>query len=1197
MRKIALLLPVIIMMGNALVRGQQSYESIKMPQLMPPSPEAFQLGSYGTLPVGLFTGTMNFSIPLYEVRTRNLSLPITVNYNSNGVKVDLPSSRVGTGWVMQAGGVINRTVYGKEDFVNPRPALPASFTNPSNQLRTYLESIMNGDDSQADMYSFNFNGYSGSFYFTRTGEIVSVPYQANLRITKNPGTPTAWDFKVVTPDGVTYFFGGTGAKEKSKTQSGGAGCSYTNYPFIDNAWYLNKIVHPFGDSIMLSYNSVSYSYISGFSQSVEKKYPTTQSSYTCPRIGTTDVLDPPADSWSTCYTTTTNNGCILSSITFPDGMVRFSNANRFDLPGDSCVSAFTVYGRNQIVPVKIIDFEQMYTSANTSYNNSVVTDNGGSQRLFLTAVKELHPHNNGAGRVHSFQYYDTANLAPRLSMAQDHFGYFNGASNTYFVPATTDFSNLFSGFGGNRAPDFSYASRGMLKKIIYPTGGYHEIFYEQNSLQDAEVTYLKQGQAVVNGHLDVGGVRVAKVTSYDTVANKRETRKFLYTFQSNPTQSSGDLVWQPIYISDKIVHKNCAPIINGNVSCGYAHFPMKVLHSNSIYPLYATPNGTVVYNEVVESLGENFENGGIRHRCLVDADAIPQVLHGNQIPSGNTTNFGTFNGLEKETLYFSLVAGNVVKRKEAINRFTHLNGLNASTSVFKIDTGIIVNRLGTLNCQETNMTQNELDLYDINRYYTYSGFTFSDTAFVYEYDDKGQNPLLVTSVIRYDNVQNLQKTAEKTFTSAGDTLINEYKYAYDFKSAGNVYQKMFDANFNAAVVETKSKKNTTTLDIVKTNYSDWYGNNKILVPLTVEYTHTSNPAVTRIQYHNYSSKGEMLEASQKDNVHKSYIWNISASYPLAEVTNAAAGEIAFTSFEDDGNGNWSYSGIPKRSADNVTGRKVYQLSTGNLSKTGLSSSAIYVVSYWTKNASAFSITGTQSGFPVSGQTVNGWKYFEHRITGQTQVTLSGTGIIDEVRLYPAGGEMNSYTYDPLVGITSQCDANNGISYFEYDEFARLILVRNQNRQVVKKICYNYAGQAEGCSVFYNVQKSQDFYRNNCSPPLSGSLVTYTVEAGVYSSTISQAEADTLALMDVAANGQAFANANGTCSYVCNFSNCSGADKLCVNNVCETGFKVYTSSTYNPGTGMYECTYHYEFSNGSWSPDYVDYSPIDCVIPP
>jgi|GEM_PF-594772 len=74
---------------------------------------------------------------------------------------------------------------------------------------------------------------------------------------------------------------------------------------------------------------------------------------------------------------------------------------------------------------------------------------------------------------------------------------------------------------------------------------------------------------------------------------------------------------------------------------------------------------------------------------------------------------------------------------------------------------------------------------------------------------------------------------------------------------------------------------------------------------------------------------------------------------------------------------------------------------------------------------------------------------------------------------------------------------------------------------------NYANSNGSC-VFYNATQSQTFNRNNCSSGLTGSAVTYTVPANEYSSTVSQAAADQQATNDINANGQNYANANGTC---------------------------------------------------------------------
>jgi YD repeat-containing protein len=51
--------------------------------------------------------------------------------------------------------------------------------------------------------------------------------------------------------------------------------------------------------------------------------------------------------------------------------------------------------------------------------------------------------------------------------------------------------------------------------------------------------------------------------------------------------------------------------------------------------------------------------------------------------------------------------------------------------------------------------------------------------------------------------------------------------------------------------------------------------------------------------------------------------------------------------------------------------------------------------------------------------------------------------------------MSTYTYDPIIGMTSECDINNRISYYEYDALSRLMLIRDQDKNVIKTIEYKY----------------------------------------------------------------------------------------------------------------------------------------------
>ena len=75
-----------------------------------------------------------------------------------------------------------------------------------------------------------------------------------------------------------------------------------------------------------------------------------------------------------------------------------------------------------------------------------------------------------------------------------------------------------------------------------------------------------------------------------------------------------------------------------------------------------------------------------------------------------------------------------------------------------------------------------------------------------------------------------------------------------------------------------------------------------------------------------------------------------------------------------------------------------------------------------------------------------------------RLPFQGTGSIDEVRLYPSTAQMISYTYSPLFGITSQCDASNRITYYFYDALGRLAWIKRSGQKHCKnQFQYHFRG--------------------------------------------------------------------------------------------------------------------------------------------
>src|SRR5688572_27050336 len=79
---------------------------------LPKTPESQAFERYGSIPVSEATGSINFSVPIYTVKSKFLVLPITLSYNSSGVRVNQESSWVGLGFDLIAGGRITVDIKG-----------------------------------------------------------------------------------------------------------------------------------------------------------------------------------------------------------------------------------------------------------------------------------------------------------------------------------------------------------------------------------------------------------------------------------------------------------------------------------------------------------------------------------------------------------------------------------------------------------------------------------------------------------------------------------------------------------------------------------------------------------------------------------------------------------------------------------------------------------------------------------------------------------------------------------------------------------------------------------------------------------------------------------------------------------------------------------------------------------------------------
>lgn len=103
------LLSIMLLFSVFVVYGQGWNEAM----IYPPSSEAFAQSRLTETQLEP-SGNFSYSLPLYTINTKDISLPISLDYTS-GVKVNDLGGVVGMGWNLSSGGVISRVMRGLPD--------------------------------------------------------------------------------------------------------------------------------------------------------------------------------------------------------------------------------------------------------------------------------------------------------------------------------------------------------------------------------------------------------------------------------------------------------------------------------------------------------------------------------------------------------------------------------------------------------------------------------------------------------------------------------------------------------------------------------------------------------------------------------------------------------------------------------------------------------------------------------------------------------------------------------------------------------------------------------------------------------------------------------------------------------------------------------------------------------------------------
>jgi len=242
-----LLLVVFIMLS---ITGQaQSADEIKRP-----SENAQQFTAIASTNVGLHTGQMSVNIPLFTLQGNGADIPVSLAFSGAEITHQSEASPVGLGWSLLAGGVISVTIRGKEDTqTTSRAKIPWQYDRdyltgkrdeqaqnpyPSDNKVDAAMNLILSEDYAPDSYKYTFQGHSGDiiFEFDDNDNLQGKLYpDKTFKINR-----TAGGFRIITGDGVQYYFE----------------CKEYNYANDINAvtsYFLSEIKTPQGGHVTFTY--------------------------------------------------------------------------------------------------------------------------------------------------------------------------------------------------------------------------------------------------------------------------------------------------------------------------------------------------------------------------------------------------------------------------------------------------------------------------------------------------------------------------------------------------------------------------------------------------------------------------------------------------------------------------------------------------------------------------------------------------------------------------------------------------------------------------------------------------------------------------------------------------------------------------------------------------------------------------------
>lgn len=1062
---------------------EQQQPGIELQKYVPLSPNAAELGKYGTYPVGMITGTPEISYSLFTVQSGELSLPVTLSYHASGIKVNQMATWAGLGWSVNAGGTISRTVYGMTDEKS-HGFMDSAYNHPrAKELRenTYYDAlfarISASGDMEPDLFVYTVGNKSGKFIYNRDGNFMTIPY-APVKINfSRPNNTEDIIFEITDDDGAIYQF-----NDIDHTVIDDQGLK-----IYAGSWYLTRIVSASRkDTIAFTYQA----------NTVENSI----KSYYC-TVGQT-VGGCPGQAIVERFSGASNGELQPAEITFRGGKLVFSTTDFRKDGGGRQLDNITQYAR---APDGTYTFVKQVNLLHSYFLSTPFYENRDNYRLKLDGFNFSDAGGN-VEKEYRFEYNSLV-LPPHNANSQDYFGFYNGKNNPSLIPVTTLLrgqlsSDFMSGVGGNagvcavpmtlgdadRNPDPAYMKACMLEKIIYPTKGYSIFEFEPHAYQLSFYPVQQQKAAIVPrlyGAADQS-IREAKAT-FSVGTYPGGYAKVTIAFSPTPPNPIGGDP-QQVILRNLTTGESRMWLHTGNLTAAQniTENELVINPGNSYELVVKVEAGTDTYVDAgiewpeTEYQTIQKQGGGLRIKSIKNYSKDAALATEEMYTYGTTDDgvgeavfdYDYFSQSYTDAMTEQAVreagpsGGGINICRPERSFFRTYQGVADNTSITYMGSPVLYPKVIKYNGRVDNNAGKTEYYYDINKPRGYMPHTFMAGGNYGSLDNAWYQGNLVKEAVFKRSDNTYLPVSEKNYKYDQFNLKSEYgvalrRYCTGDVNCGNTtwvngmayytfYEYEIKTGINKLISEeTVLYDQSNTGNTIRTSKTYTYDNTVHFYPAEISSTDSKRRPVREQMKYTFDLAGSDPVLNRM--VSKNMIAAPMESYRYLDNNLVFSEKNAFDSW----NGNIDLIKPLKKEV-------LYGSSTNPLRIEYHAYDDFGNVTEQAKanDANEVYLWGYDNRYPVA------------KVVGSNHTAVAALvdlGLLQnppgdqqlrtelhKIRTALAGKALvTTYTYKPLVGMTSETDPTGRTTYYEYDAFGRLKLVRDKDQRIIKTFDYHY----------------------------------------------------------------------------------------------------------------------------------------------